>query len=133
MQLILPVKMILQEFCKGEEMKAYMVWVEDSDKGCGIVFAENRNQARVRAERTYACEDEEYIDIHARRLPLLDGLEGENLNADFWHDEKIRTILVKEYGWRCIEPDYEECAVCSALDYCDEYENYMESIEDDEE
>lgn len=102
-------------------MKAYKVWTDDSDKGCGIVFAESFGKARQQAQGTDACEDEEFINIRVARLPLLDGMENEEPSDNLWLNEKIRKILVKE-GWYCYEPNvYEKCEDCCAKEHCDYY------------
>lgn len=96
-------------------MKAWSV-TTDYGEGSGIVFAENRNQARLLARCTDACEDADYIDIKAHRLPLLDGMENCEPKDNYWLNEDIRLILVKEYCWSCIEP--EDCDKCCAKQYC---------------
>lgn len=99
-------------------MKAYDVWVDNSDKGSGIVWANNRNEAKVKAQCTYSCEDERYIEIHARRLPKLDGMEDCNPKDNPWLDDNVRKILVEEYGWSCFEPNIEDCKVCCVKNSC---------------
>ena len=33
-------------------------------------------------------------------------------------NDEIRMILVKEYGWSCVEPIVEDCDSCVAKNYC---------------
>lgn len=104
-------------------MKAWQACTDWSE-GSQVVFAETRNQARVLVLRTDALEDEEYKDIRAYRLPLLDGMENEEPSDNLWLNEKVRTILVKEYGWQCTYPnEYEPCEECCAKEYCFHWEN----------
>ena len=102
----------------GDGMKAYMVYTDYSE-GSGIIFAENRNQARMLAQCTDACEDAPYIDVRAKRLPKLDGMENCEPKDNYWLNEDIRLILVKEYDCGCAEPgQYEDCDKCCAKQYC---------------
>ena len=98
-------------------MKAYVVNTDYSE-GSGIVFAENRNHARKLAQYTDACEDAPYIDIKARRVPILDGMENCEPRDNYWLNEDIRLILVKEYDCSCVEPQYSDCDNCCAKQYC---------------
>lgn len=95
-----------------KEHKAYMVWVDDSDKGYGVVFAASANKARYLAQYTDACEDELYKDVRAKRIPKADDAYTGNTVGD-WADDKLAKVLVEEYGWHCYEPKAEECARCS--------------------
>ena len=104
-------------------MKAYSVSADYSE-GSDIVFAESRNQARNLARCTNACEDAPYIDIRAKRIPKLDGMEHCEPKDNLWLNEDIRLILVKEYNWACNEPNvYEDCDNCCAKQYCRYYED----------
>jgi hypothetical protein len=99
-------------------MKAYAVRTDYSE-GSGIVFAESHNKAKMLALYTDACEDAPYIDIRAKRIPELDGMENCEPKDNPWLNEDIRMILVKEYGWGCVEPGvYEDCDKCCAKQYC---------------
>ena len=104
-------------------MKAYAVRTDYSE-GSGIVFAESHNQAKVLALCTDACEDAQYIDIRAKRIPELDGMENCEPKDNPWLNEDVRMILVKEYGWGCVEPGvYEDCNKCCAKQYCHWHED----------
>lgn len=103
-------------------MKAYSVSTYYSQIS-GIVFAENRNHARMLARSTDACEDAPYIEIRASRLPKLDGMEHSEPKDNLWLNEEIRLILVRDYGWSCTEPnEYEDCNDCCAKQYCPWFE-----------
>lgn len=56
-------------------MKAYGVSSEKSE-GSKIVFADSRNKAKAIAAHSDGFEDDEYTDIRAVRIPLLDGKGG---------------------------------------------------------
>lgn len=112
-------------------MKAYEVYTDFSEVGSGIVFAENVGKAKGKAIRLEIFHDKRFIDIRVKRLPELDGMESEEPADNLWLNEKIRTILVKEHGWQCNEPNvYEKCENCCAKEYCD---YYLDIIRGDEE
>lgn len=98
-------------------MKAWIVNTDYSE-GSGIVFAENRNQARLLAQHTDACEDAPYIDIRAKRCKVIDDMENCEPKDNYWLNEDIRLILVREYNWGCVEPQYSDCDTCCAKQYC---------------
>ncbi len=103
-------------------MKAYEVWGSDPDMGCGLVFAENEHKARQYARCVRACRDERYIDIHAKRLSLLDQFAGAEPSDNLWLNEDIRMVLVRDCGWCCIGGKSHECNECCAKEYCGEWE-----------
>ena len=37
---------------------------------------------------------------------------------NYWLNDEIRLILVKEYDWSCVEPIMEDCDSCVAKNYC---------------
>lgn len=111
-------------------MKAYKVYADYSE-GFEIVFAETVGEAKRKAIRLEFLQDERFIDIRVNRLPALDGMENEEPADNLWLNEMIRTILVKEYGWQCNEPNvYEKCEDCCAKEYCDYYLNIIRSDEE---
>ena len=57
-------------------------------------------------------------------MPQLDKYAG----VDFAIDED-RLIMVRDAGFTCLEPEYEDCEKCVAKDYCEVYEDYLESKE----
>lgn len=78
-------------------MKAYQI-TETSRSECAfVVFAENANKARAIGEFLYD-HWYRYIDIEAKRLPLLDRFyDGrEELNP---YNPEVKQILIEEYGW----------------------------------
>lgn len=95
-------------------------WIANTDysEGSAIIFAENRNQARLIAMSTDACEDAPYIDIRVRRVKELDGMEDHEPKDNPWLNDEIRMILVKEYGWSCFEPEFSDCDTCCAKEHC---------------
>ena len=73
---------------------------------------------------TVGFENDEYIDIRAVRVPLLDGKEEFEPRDNYWLNEEIRMILVRDYGWRCYEPnEYFPCEECIAKNFCSHYES----------
>lgn len=99
-------------------MKAWQVRGKDEDCGSYIVFADTRNEARKKAQFTQACENDKYIDIIAKRLPMLDDMEDYKPKSNPWLNDEIRTILVRDYGWSCLEPVYADCETCCVREYC---------------
>lgn len=93
-------------------MKAYEAWVDNSDRGCSVVFAENAREAKKYAYSwAESCKDERYIDIRVKRIPKADKHYKGNHIGD-WCDMELRETMVKEYGWYCLEPNREECKIC---------------------
>ena len=101
--------------------KAYKVWIDDGDGSSTIVFAESRNEAKVIAMGCDCCEDARYIDISVHRMKDLDGLYKGKPEID-WYDMETRTLLVRDYGWSCLETSW-ECDNCEAREYCEHWED----------
>jgi len=101
-------------------MKAYEVYIDDGE-GKTIVFAETRNKAKVIAMGCDCCEDAKYTEICVRRMKDLDSLYKGRSEID-WYDRETRLVLVRDFGWRCLEPYTPECEICSAKEYCSAYE-----------
>lgn len=109
-------------------MKAYQV-ISDFSEGSKIVFAETANKARAMTVHSDGFEYEDYKDIRAYRLPLLDGMENREPTDNYWLNDEIRTILVRDYGWICTYPnEYESCEDCCAKEYCGHWESIKEEI-----
>ena len=100
-------------------MKAYKVWL-DYGEGSTIVFAKTRNEAKVIALSCDCCEGAEYIDVCIRRVKELDCLYKGKSEIDWW-DSETRIVLVRDFGWQCYDPQYDDCEDCPAKDYCDAY------------
>lgn len=98
-------------------MKAWICSTDYSESDA-IVFADNRNQARVLAQATNICEDAPYTDIRATRCPEIDDMEDCEPKDNYWLNDDIRLILVKERNWTCIEPINEDCENCCAKQFC---------------
>ena len=107
------------------KQKAYMVHDEKSDMDYStVVFAETRGQAKVLAQRTDACEDAEYTDIRAIRIPELDSYYRGVPEMD-WYNEEDQVALVRYGHMHCTyELDLSECpcSECNATEWCDRYE-----------
>ena len=107
-----------------EKLKAYRVQDLDNFEGCStVVFAESRNKARRLAMSTDACEYGEYIRIRATRLPELDSEYRGHFEMD-WYNDQDRMAMVSQ-GWRCSDPDRDECVVCSCKEDCEDYQDYL--------
>lgn len=105
-------------------MKAYIVRDEASYLDFStVVFAETAGKARAIAIHTDACEDAEFTDISARRIPALDKYYKDGKTEMDWYDPKDRVALVKEAGFSCsYEVDFPPCYNCPAGKLCDRYE-----------
>lgn len=53
-------------------MKAWLVRDKYESCSAAVVFAETRGKAKAAAKSTDACEDSDFCDIEARRLPQID-------------------------------------------------------------
>ena len=108
----------------AEHLKAYRVIDEENVEGFStVVFAENRNKARLLALSTDACEYGEYIHIIATRRAELDKEYRGHFEMD-WYNEQDRKALIKN-GWSCYEPDRDVCKECCCKDDCENYQDYL--------
>lgn len=97
--------------------KAYKVYDSANCENLAtIIFANRRNEAKVLALSTDACEDAQYTDIRVQRCPEADHLYRGGFEVD-WYDEETRVTLVRDLGWSCFEPSW-ECDECLAKQYC---------------
>lgn len=101
-------------------MKAYIV---QGTEYSTVVFAETPGKARALAQKTDACEDLEFIDIRATRMPALDRCYRGRDEID-WSDPDDRVAMVKHADFQCsYEIDHPECEPCPAKEWCDRYES----------
>ena len=109
-------------------MKAWLVRDKDEFYAT-VVFAETRGKARALAMHTEACEDVDFIDIEVRRKPQMDKYYKVGKKEMDWFNPKDRVALVKDCNFRCSDEvfDIEDCEYCHAKEYCDYYEDYLES------
>ena len=103
-------------------MKAYEVTTIFGDLGSDIVWAEKPSGAKKMAARMERFHDVQFTDLRVRRIPDLDGMIDECPREGAWYSDEIRTILVRDHDWACIEPVGEECDTCCARQWC----HYME-------
>lgn len=97
-------------------MKAYKAWDEKGyDSGSTIVFAENIREAKKIAMSTDACSEANFIDIRVKQVKDCDALYKGKSEID-WYDEDTRIVLVRDFGWSCLE-EY-MCNECPAQQYC---------------
>ena len=104
-------------------MKAWVVTDKDSyEGGSTVVFAETRGKAKLKAQRTNACEDADFTRITCRRMPDADKFyKGQDELS--WHDEDARIFLVRDHGWECIDGRDSYCDDCPAKQYCGAWED----------
>lgn len=105
-------------------MKAYGAYdILNEDKSSTVVFAENANKAKFAAMNTEACDCSDYVNIRVRRLPKIDRFYKGQIEGD-WDDPDIRFVMVKDYGWFCLDADTVECEKCVAKEYCAQWESH---------
>ena len=100
-------------------MKAWKVFdANEWDCGVQIVFAETREKAKVLMYRSENFEDTEWNDLRAKRFKEFDKYYKGTQTPDVWLDDEMRTILVRDYGWSCVETFESECKICPAKKWC---------------
>lgn len=108
-------------------MKAYIVKDRWDPLFATVVFAETAGKARAIARNTDACEDLDFIDISACRVPSLDLCYKGKEEMD-WNDPEDRLNMVKLAGFECSreigDPD---CEPCPAKEWCGRYEYEREN------
>ena len=109
-------------------MKAWLVREKDEFLSA-VVFAETRGKARALARCTDACEDSNFLDIEVRRLPQIDKYYKDGKIEMDWYNPHDRIILVKECGFQCESIEYADCEDCSAREFCDLYNDYVEELQ----
>ena len=107
-------------------MKAWLVRARDNFEAT-VVFAETRGKARNSAQYTDACEGAEFCDIEVTRMPKMDKYFKEGKTEMEWDNPQDRLALVKECGFSCEYADLDKCETCSAKEYCDAYEEYIDA------
>lgn len=109
-------------------MKAWLIRDKYGEEFCStIVFAETRGKA-IYLALTWLdyFEDLPFINIHCTRAPDADKLYKEGKKYLNWYVPEDRLFLVKEFGWYCKYPEYENCENCIAKDYCDYYKDVIQ-------
>ena len=108
-------------------MKAWLVEDVNEEHGT-IVFAKTRNKAKYLATQyDEDLQDYRYNEVRATRMPQLDKYAGNNPYVMDFNIDEDRLVMVRDAGFRCSEPEYEDCEKCVAKDYCGEYEDYLET------
>ena len=98
-------------------------------KGCDdatVVFAESSGKAKAIAMSTECCDGLDFVAIEVRRLPHMDKYYKPGKTEMDWYDPEDRIALVMEAGFHCHYIELPECEQCSAREYCDEWEEYLE-------
>lgn len=107
-------------------MKAWLVRIKD--EFCStIVFAETRGKAKNIGQYTDACQDADYCDIEAHRLPQADKYYKEGKTEMDWFNPQDRRVLVEEFNFRCEYVELDLCEKCPAQEYCRTYEEYIDA------
>lgn len=111
------------------KLKAWQV-EEEYEGYATIVFAETRNKAKYLATQyDETLHEYNYVEVRAIRIPQLDKYAGNKPYVMDFENDKDRLIMVRDAGFGCLEPDYDDCEKCVAKNYCDEYQNHLESKE----
>ena len=106
-------------------MKAWLVKEKGGD--CAeVVFAETRGRAKSLATHTDIVDFADFVDIEAHRLPKADKYYKEGKWHLDWNDPQDRIVLVNECGFRCEYVEPYMCKDCSAKEYCEDYQEYLE-------
>lgn len=105
-------------------MKAWLVR-EKEQFWSTVVFAETRGKAKSLALSTDCCEDAKFTDIEVHRQSQLDKYYKDGKKEMDWDNPQDRIALVRDCNFRC---EYmENCELCSAKEYCEDYQHYLES------
>lgn len=113
------------------DMKAWQV-EEPYEGNATIVFAKTINKAKYLAvQYDEFLQEYGYAEVRAIRRPELDKYAGDKPHTMNFSSDEDRLIMVRDAGFRCIDPDYDDCKKCIAKDYCGEYQDYLENREDE--
>ena len=100
-------------------VKAWLVTDECSHYA--VVFAKTRGQARSAALLTDACENADYTDIRATRIPVLDRFYRGETAMD-WDNVEDRKAMARYGKFACsIEERTPPCGTCPAKEWCMRY------------
>ena len=72
--------------------------------------------------------DARFCDIEVSRMPQADQYYKDGKWELDWENPADRIVLVKECGFTCDYDyfDHEDCAVCPAKEYCDQYQDFRQ-------
>ena len=107
-------------------MKAWLV--SRNDEWCStVVFAETRGKAKSYVLGTENFEDVDYCELDVRRAKQMDKYYVEGKREMDWFNPKDRIALVKDCSFMCDREflEREDCEVCSANEFCDDYQDYL--------
>ena len=105
-------------------MKAWLVY-EKNETLSTVVFAETAGKARALAQYTYTCEDVEFCDIRAQRIPQIDKYYTDGKLEMDWFKMEDRVALVKEAGFQCNYDPF-DCESCPAAEWCEKAKGEQE-------
>lgn len=106
---------------KGNKMKAWAVTDRNDPLYTNIVFAETRGAAMSVARLYPACEDLEFTEVRAVRVPELDRFYR-GIPAMDWYNTDDRIAMVRYGGMYCSYEVDTECETCTANKWCSRYE-----------
>lgn len=97
--------------------KAYFVQIDEDEGYCTVVFAENRNKARVLAmyDDNFNADYTRYIDLKPTRFPQADFFVKENPNLHMLDiDNPEHARFMRSKGWFTADSTYcDECGLAS--------------------
>ena len=104
-------------------MKAWKVTDRNCELGNAVIFADTRSKAIYLAKYfDDTFDDCEWVDMRARRFPEYDQYYSGKSVIDVWYDAEHMIRLVRDFGWKCIDPaDSCEGDTCPAKEFCDYY------------
>lgn len=111
---------------KARKMKAWRVFDKYCECGTEIVFAETAGKAKSICLHDDNFGDYEYTELCARRFQEYDKYYDGNHKVNFWEDEEHRIILVRDFGWSCIDGIDTYCDDCPAKEWCEFWEEVSE-------
>ena len=100
-------------------MKAWRVFDKYCECGTEIVFAETAGKAKSICLYDENFEEYEYTELCARRFQEYDKYYDGKRKVNFWEDEEHRIILVRDFGWSCIDGIDTYCDDCPAKEWCE--------------
>ena len=111
-------------------MKAWKVYdLHGYSEGMTVVFAPTRGKAKVVALSTDTLDDADFTCVGVSRFPEMDSHYRGYAEMD-WDNMEDRETLVQQ-GWKCYEPEFEDCLNCPCKDDCSGWEDWQERIEED--
>ena len=108
-------------------MKAWRC-INDYDGYTTIVFAETAGKARYIAMQSDTIGDDlEFRDVVVRREKKLDAYYRGRSEMD-WFNADDRIAMVKDGDMECDDDSFDpdDCKRCTAAEYCDKFQDFLE-------